>query len=102
MFRYGALFLWEAWLITIDEKVQQLFELCKNGIAKSTDFDALFAVNLKKYSIFNKFLIFFIVNSIFLLILQRPAMLCHLILYNIRWSGNGRAHTYKGVTALWF
>lgn len=48
MFRYGVLFLWEAWRITIYEKVQQLFELCKNGIAKSTDFDALFAVNLKK------------------------------------------------------
>ena len=38
----GALFLWEAWRITINAIIQQVFELCKNRIAKSTDFAMLF------------------------------------------------------------
>lgn len=66
MLRPGALFLWEMQLITIDVNLLQRFELCKNMIAKSTDFDGFFAANFKKHSIFNKFLVFFIVNSFFM------------------------------------
>jgi hypothetical protein len=56
----------------------------------------------KKYVFLTNFLYFSLAIHFFCLLLQRPAKLGHLILYKIRWSGNGWAHTYKAFTALWF
>ena len=66
-------------------------------------FRCAFCSKFEKVTVFLTYFLYFSLSiHFFLLILQRPAKLCHLILCKIRWSGNGWAHTYKGVTALWF